>query len=544
MKKSLLLLFACLFISAGVQAQVPLTSISLDYTDVITLNVGEDTTLVVTFNPPDATDKVVSWKIDNVNPAGSVEIDTFTTVDKTTCIVRGINKGEAVITVKGASGTLSASCTIKVIKPVVGMALSVNTKEMILGRDTVLIARINPFDATNTSVKWVSRDSSLVNIESINDSRDDTLCKIIAIKPGVAWIVAETVDGNIKDSCEVTVVSAPIQSFTLNYDSIKILKGAEATIIAQIRPLVGTYKYVTWENKNFPAEDIIEIIPPLPGFSNDTICRIRATGPGEAKIIAEYYDGQLDTCVVTVETLADSVVMNYRAITLNLYTDSIDTLTARIYPAISVNKNLTWTTSDANLVRIDSIVNDSLGYIKALRAGTAVIYAMSDNLKKDSCIVTISPRLVDSLKINKSSLVNDTLTLLPQGLSALSVTVFPWNATNDTIRYESSDPEVARIDTVSNSIYIRALTRGTAIIYAKAIDGSNAKDSCIVKVSSEPVTSISLNADTIRIYEQYAGTLIARLLPANANNKSVVWSTNDNSVVRIESSTGTDTILA
>ena len=542
MKKILLLFISCMFISVNMQAQ-ELQGISLEYEDIIVLNVGQDTILNVTFDPPTATDKVVSWKLEDVEPAGCLSIDIVSTTDKTTCIITaGTEEGEAVLTVKGKSGSLTATRTIKVVKRVMGMNLNVTTKQLTVGRDTVLVAKLNPIDATNDSVKWISRDPSVVNIESTISNMYDTICKIVAVKPGSTWIVAETVDRKIKDSCEVTVTSATIESFTLNNDSITIFKGEEAAIIAQIRPLAGTYKSVTWINASFPDETVIEIIPSLPGFTNDTICKIKANGPGEAKIVAVAFDGQKDTCVVTVVTLADSVVMNLKTITLDLYTDSMETIIARIYPAVARNKDLTWTSSDTNLVRIDSIVNDSLGYIKALRSGTAVIYAMTDNNKKDSCIVTISPRLIDSLKLDKSSLVNDTLVLQAEASSPLSVTIFPWNATNDTIKFESSDPDVARIDTVSNSVFIKASKGGTAIIYAKAIDGSDVKDSIIVKVNSVLVTGLSLNVDTIRVYEQSIDSLIARFLPVNATNKSVVWSTNDNSIIRIESSTGNDTV--
>jgi len=543
MRKILLLLISCMFISIGIQAQT-LDNISLNHDD-ITLNVGESVTLEVIFDPPTTSDKVVSWKINDVADAeGIVSIDSTSLTDKWKCIVTaGTKEGEATITVKGKSGALTVLCNIKVVKLVTAMELNETAISMFLGEDSVLRAITTPDDVTKDSIIWVSRDSSIVSILSTDANRFDTACYIKALKPGEVWIVAKTVDGGFEDSCKVTVASVPITSFTLNNDSIKILKGEEATIIAQIRPLIGTFKEVNWINTNFPGESIIEIIPPLPGFTGDTICRIKAKGPGEAKIVAVAFDGQKDTCVITVETLADSVVMNYKTITLDLYTDSMETLTARIYPAVAINKNLTWSSSDANLVKIDSVINDSLGYIKALRAGTAVIYAITDNNKKDSCIVTVSPRLIDSLKLNKSSLVNDTLVLQAGDLStALEVTIFPWNATNDTIKYESSDPNVARIDTISNSVFIKALSRGTAIIYAKAIDGSNKKDSIIVKVNSIPVTGLSLNADTIRLYRQSIDSLIASFLPVNTTNKSVVWSTNDNSVVRIESSTGTDTI--
>ena len=219
MKKILLLLIASMLVSVGVQAQV--NRISLEYldgtaieNDVVTLSIGEDTTLVVIFDPATATDKTVTWVI----ATDKIEIDTI----GTTCKITGKKVGDAILTVTSKDGNREASCTIRVVAPVTGMVLSENTMTMILERDSILIARVSPKEATNDSIVWVSRDSSIVNIESTDENRNDTICKIIAIKPGTTWIDAETVDGGFIGSCEVTVASALIESFTLDSDSLEI----------------------------------------------------------------------------------------------------------------------------------------------------------------------------------------------------------------------------------------------------------------------------------------------------------------------------------
>ena len=650
MKKILLLLIACLFVSTGIQAQnVELDGISLKYSGgtpienegIIVLNAGGTATLEVVFDPANATNKSVTWKIEDDQIAS---IDTTSTPNKWTCIITGgLEEGATEISVKAEDGQFTVTHTVKVVKPVTGMVLNENTMNLTpLGKDTILIARINPSDATNDSIRWISRDSSIVNIVSTNENRYDSICNIVAVKPGVVWIVAETVDGGIKDSCEVTVTSATIVNFTLNYDSLELIKDSEATIIAQIRPLEGTYKSVNWINTNYPAEDIVEII----SSGRDTICQIRAVGIGEAKIVAVAHDGQRDTCVVTVKGYpVQGMSLSNDSLKLKITTDT--TLMAIINPHYATNDSIEWISNDSTIVDITSSVsqkNDTICYIKALRSGEAKIFARtldggyldtcvvtvfvpvdsvvirsdsmvitgSDervhmNLKKDTvavlraivypdtatyrslswrtlgtevridsiptihndtlcyikalksgvdtiivtsaegiesrlCFIEIDPREVDSVKIDKgATVVNDTLTMALNGTFELITTIYPSNATNDSLKIESTDPEIARIDSTTNSVSIKALKAGVAIVYVRPMDGLGGKiDSCIVKVSSLPVVGMSLSADTIRTYEQSVETLIAKILPATGSNDSIVWSTNDNSVISI--APGNDTI--
>ena len=637
MKKILLLLIACVFISINVQAQV--TGISLNCDDVITLNVGEDTTLVVTFDPLNAPNKTVIWETDKDDV---VRLDTATnSAGEKICVVTGETDGEVIIKVTSEDGNRTATCTVRVVQPVAGMILNENTMNLILERDTILLAEISPSKATDKTVKWVSRDSSIVNIESTDENRCDTICRIIAVKPGTTWIVAETVDGGFKDSCEVTVASALIENFTLDNDSIEIIIGVEATIIAQIRPLEETYKYIRWTNTNFPARDIIEIT----SSGYDTICKIIAKGVGEAKIIAEAYDGQKDTCVIIVKGIPvegmslsnNSLVMNLNSDTvimaiinphyatndsiewistdsatvdiisslsaindticeikalssgtakimartkdggfvdsctvtvivpvdsvvikselmvigedervhMNLKDDTVAVLIAKIFPDSATNKSLIWSNFDENLAKIDLITDDTICYIKALSAGVDTIIASANGIVSRPCFIVIAPREVDSVKIDKGpSAVNDTIQMFINGSFELITTVYPFNATNDSLKIESNNPEVARIDSTSNSVSIKALKEGLAIVYVSPMDGNNGKkDSCIIEVKNLAVSGITLNKDTIYVYEQSIDSVIARITPLNASNDSIVWTSSKPSV-EIQSSTGYDSICS
>lgn len=85
---------------------IPVLNIGLDkYTS--NLDVGKEITLTATFNPTNATNKNVTWNIDNSN---------CTIVQNgLTCTVRGVSEGESIITVTSEDGSKTANCNITVL---------------------------------------------------------------------------------------------------------------------------------------------------------------------------------------------------------------------------------------------------------------------------------------------------------------------------------------------------------------------------------------------------------------------------------------------
>ncbi len=110
----------------------------------------------------------------------------------------------------------------------------------------------------------------------------------------------------------------------------------------------------------------------------------------------------------------------------------------------------------------------------------------------------------------------------------LSATAYPTNATNRSLNWTTENYSVAP---VSNSGLVTARGVGRVWIWARATDGSGAGNYCVVDVK-EPtkVSSIELSETeaTMEVGEQL--TLTASILPDNANNKSVNW-TSDNADV-------------
>ena len=128
-----------------------------------------------------------------------------------------------------------------------------------------------------------------------------------------------------------------------------------------------------------------------------------------------------------------------------------------------------------------------------------------------------------------------TATVLPEsigvgGAAQASVTVNPANATITSVTWSTSTPSVITVD--ANGV-VTGLSKGTGRIKATANDGSRRSSEITVRVEQQP-TAITVNA--ARGTSVAAGdsiSLTATVLPANANNKNVVWTSSDPAVASV-----------
>ena len=113
----------------------------------------------------------------------------------------------------------------------------------------------------------------------------------------------------------------------------------------------------------------------------------------------------------------------------------------------------------------------------------------------------------------------------------LSATAYPTNATNRSLNWTTENYSVA---SVSNSGLVTARGAGRVWIWARATDGSGAGNYCVVDVKGPTkVSSIELSETeaTMEVGEEL--TLTASILPDNANNKSVNWTSDNTDVATI-----------
>lgn len=111
----------------------------------------------------------------------------------------------------------------------------------------------------------------------------------------------------------------------------------------------------------------------------------------------------------------------------------------------------------------------------------------------------------------------------------MSATILPTNALQ-TKTWTSSNPSIANVD--ENGI-VTAEALGNATITATTTDGTELSASCEVNVV-QPVTSISLSQTSASMFQSDTITLIATVLPDNAYNKNLAWTSSKTSVATVD----------
>ena len=209
-----------------------------------------------------------------------------------------------------------------------------------------------------------------------------------------------------------------------------------------------------------------------------------------------------------------SLTLNKSDLALNVGDE--ETLTVTGTPSNATNKTLLWSSSNKDVASVNAS-----GKVTAAGKGTAVIKAEATDGsgKYVSCVVTVNNIQILNVSLDKSS-----FDLSEGDTAAIKATIYPTNATNQTLKWTSSNSSVATVDSKGN--ITAGATKGYAIITAAATDGSGKSAECVVL--SKPkiaITGLTINyGAALDILQGDATYLKATILPANATTQTVTWS--------------------
>ena len=216
------------------------------------------------------------------------------------------------------------------------------------------------------------------------------------------------------------------------------------------------------------------------------------------------------------ETQVEVSSVSLNTATIEMVEGETFNLVATVLPKDAEYDGVTWASSNASVASVNS------GTVTAVKEGTATITASAGG-KSATCTVKVSAKIiaVTSVSLDKASLsmqVGETETL--------TATVKPDDATDKTVVWTSSDDAVA---SVSNG-KITALKSGKAIITAKS--GTFSAE-CVVTVTV-PVSSITLDKTALSLAMGESATLSATVKPDDATDKTVTWSSSNESVASVD----------
>ena len=317
-----------------------------------------------------------------------------------------------------------------------------------------------------------------------------------------------------------------VTEIILDKTKLTLKEGDSETLLATVKPDDATDKTVTWSTSD---ESIAKV---------DYNGKVTAVREGSTTITAKAGEKSA-TCAVSVsKKVVDVTSVTLNKTELTLTEGDSETLTATVKPDDATDKTVTWTSSDASIASVDAN-----GKVTAVKDGSATITAKAGE-KTATCAVTVSKNVVavTSVTLNKTE-----LTLTEGDSETLAATVKPDDATDRTVTWSTSDATVATVD---NNGKVTAVKEGSATITARAGEESA---TCAVSISKKviEVASVTLNKTELILTEGDSETLTATVKPDDATNKTVTWSTSDESIAKVDNNgkvtavkEGTATIIA
>lgn len=207
----------------------------------------------------------------------------------------------------------------------------------------------------------------------------------------------------------------------------------------------------------------------------------------------------------------------------SLYVNETTTLSATVAPNNTLNKAVSWTSSNTAIATVDT-----KGKVTAKKAGSATITAKSQNGNKTATAkITVKNRNVTGVSVSPTS-----KTIEIGATTTVSATVSPANATIKTVSWTSSDSKIAAVDSKGK---ITGKKAGKVTITATTTDGKKtAKANITVQAKKVAVKSVSINAPTKTITVGKSTTVKATFNPSNASNKGVTWKSSNTKVATID----------
>ncbi len=305
-------------------------------------------------------------------------------------------------------------------------------------------------------------------------------------------------------------IGTSVQGVKLSDKTKTIYKGETATLTATVSPEKAKNKKVIWTSSDTSVATV------------DKDGKVTAVANGTCKITATTKEsGFTASCKVTVSTKPESITI--KKSTSTIYTTQKLQLKAVVLPKDASYTSVKWTTSNKKVATVSS-----KGVVTGVGKGKVTIKAIStfDSSIVASCTIKVSKKVpVEAVSLSKDIVTKykgDTYTFKP--------TLTPSNATFKDVTWTSSDTSVATVDKNGK---VTAKSAGVAVITCTSVDNPLCTASSKFKVKIK-TTGVELWKSKLNMYVSQSVNFKATVLPSDASNKKVSWTSSDTSVATVD----------
>ena len=189
------------------------------------------------------------------------------------------------------------------------------------------------------------------------------------------------------------------------------------------------------------------------------------------------------------------------------------------------NAVVQWKSSDSTIAQVDAD-----GTVHAVQEGAVTITAQAEDLA-DTVEISVLPH------IQEITLEESAITLFlgtPSAKRAVAYQTTPANAVEPGVQWTSSDPEIVSVDADGSLV---AVASGSCTITGKAVDTTNKVAEVTLAVNvNVGVSEITLSETEITGYVGKSAKIAATVMPEDAANKKIVWTSSDETVATVAAS--------
>ena len=253
----------------------------------------------------------------------------------------------------------------------------------------------------------------------------------------------------------------------------------------------------------------------------DTSGKVTGIADGEATITVSTLDGLTTAeCKVTVASKVTQLIIRKKEIYLEVGKNGF--LEYDVVPESMSDTDVIWSSTVPEVATVSEN-----GVITAVANGTTSIMIKHADGAQDSCVVhVITP-------VTKIEFTDKTTWSLSKGVDldlGDKYKISPADASNKLVTWESDNTDVAF---VSGTGMVKAVGAGRATITAKTSNGLEAY--CTIYVSAS-VTNVIISHSEITMVVDDEVTLGAEVLPKDATNRNVTWTSSDRSIATVSAS--------
>lgn len=319
------------------------------------------------------------------------------------------------------------------------LSLGESTAVMGVGEKVSLTESHSPANAY-ARFSWTSSDNNVVTVTESG--------VVTAIGEGTATVSVKSSNGVVA-SCKVEVYPAPT-GISVSKTIVTIGAGESIDLNAKIPDGTATHG-IHYLSNNTSAVTV------------NSKGIVTGKGSGTATVAAKTYNGHHACCNIIVKEAPYDIWFDSKNLSMGIgETYSLDV----IFPENSTSHSLVFASSDSNVVTISET-----GEIFAVSQGSATVTATAFNGTVAICNINVMavPTKLSFANSKYSVKIGETIT--PE-------TVLPEGMASNAMCFQSSDPDICRIDKKTGEI--TAKKKGTVTITAKTYNSKTA--SCTVTV--------------------------------------------------------------